>query len=380
VAGFFLPPQLGASFFVSKWSNSGSESQALALMAEAPILALAVRQTVDWSFVHRRSILRRFSHFKNTAKVHSERSRSNLVQKLKQLFCSVSASRFVCLQQCVDFAAASSTAAPLPIWRLRSASAAPPSTMARWRACVCRGWSWTSRGPTSAASRSACSRTIATRWWKGDQYTFVGLASAARAIISYRTGKRDTENTLEFIHDLRERVIGMPEISTDGFTPYQTAIRDVFAGKASHGVIVKTYHVTNLAVKDAARRYSPAEVVAVEREVVSGIPAHISTSYVERSNLTLRMSSKRFSRLSNGFSKRLEPHCAAISLYVMHYNFCRVHESLKATPAMALGIAERVWTIAELVDAALATQPITPKVTPSDRRKRFRVIQGDLFE
>ncbi len=181
---------------------------------------------------------------------------------------------------------------------------------------------------------------------------------------------------MEFIHDLRERVIGAPEISTDGFHPYKMAIRDAFAGRASHGVIVKTYSVTNLAVKEAARRYSPAEVVAVEREVVSGLPAQISTSYVERSNLTLRMSSKRFSRLSNGFSKRLEPHCAAVSLYVAHYSLCRVHESLRSTPAMALGIAERVWTIAELVEAALATQPIAPVPTAPDRRKLFRVIEG----
>lgn len=211
---------------------------------------------------------------------------------------------------------------------------------------------------------------------KGDTYTFVGLASAARAIVAYRTGKRETETTMEFVHDLRDRVIGAPEISTDGFTPYKTAIRDAFKGAASHGVIVKTYHVTNLGAKDAARRYSPAEVIAVEREVVNGLPAHISTSYVERSNLTLRMSSKRFARLSNGFSKQLENHCTAVSLYVMHYNFCRVHEAHRSTPAMALGIAERVWTIGDLLDAALATQPITPKVTPPDRRKQWTVIEG----
>jgi IS1 family transposase len=202
----------------------------------------------------------------------------------------------------------------------------------------------------------------------GDQYTYVALAASTRAIISYRTGKRDTDNTAEFIHDLRERVIGYPEISTDGFLPYKNAIRDAFAGRASHGVIVKTYSVTNLAVKDAARRYSPAQVVAVAREVESGIPEHISTSYVERSNLTLRMSSKRFARLSNGFSKKLEPHCAAISQYVAHYNLCRVHESLKQTPAMALGITDHAWTISELLDAALATQPIDPVVTAPDRR------------
>jgi len=110
------------------------------------------------------------------------------------------------------------------------------------------------------------------------------------------------------------------------------------------------------------------------------VPAHISTSYVERSNLTLRMSSKRFSRLSNGFSKKLEPHCAAVSLYVAHYNLCRVHESLRSTPAMALGIADRVWTIGDLLDAALATQPIDPVVTAPDRRKLFTVVQGGKGE
>lgn len=213
---------------------------------------------------------------------------------------------------------------------------------------------------------------------KGDQYTFVGMSASTRAIIAYRTGKRDTENTMEFIHDLRERVIGTPEISTDGFHPYKNAIRDAFAGRAHHGVIVKTYSVTNLAVKEAARRYSPAEVVAVEREVVSGLPANISTSYVERANLTLRMSSKRFSRLSNGFSKRLDHHCAAISLYVAHYNLCRVHESLRSTPGMSLGVSDRIWTIGDLIDAALATQPIDPVVTAPDRRKLFRVIDGGV--
>jgi hypothetical protein len=145
---------------------------------------------------------------------------------------------------------------------------------------------------------------------------------------------------------------------------------------SQHGTITKTYSVTHLAVKEAARRYSPAEVVAVARDVVSGVPAQISTSYVERSHLTLRQSSKRFARLGNGFSKRLEPHCAAVSLYVAYYNLTRVHESLKCTPAMALGIADRVWTIADLIEAALATQPITPVPSAPDRRRMLKVIQG----
>ena len=207
---------------------------------------------------------------------------------------------------------------------------------------------------------------------KGDQYTFIAMASSAKAIISYRTGKRDMENTDIFVQDLRQRVIGAPEISTDGFHPYKVAIRDAFNGRASHGVIVKTYSVTNLAIKDAARRYSPAEVVAVSREVESGLPSHISTSYVERQNLTLRMTQKRFARLTNGFSKKLTHHAAAVSLYVSHYNLCRVHEALRTTPAVALGIADRVWTIGDLIDAVLPLEPNKPVRV----KRNFIVIDG----
>jgi len=119
----------------------------------------------------------------------------------------------------------------------------------------------------------------------------------------------------------------------------------------------------HLNVTEASRRYSPAQVIAVARDVISGVPSEISTIYVERQNLTLRMASKRFARLSNGFSKRLECHLVAVALHVAFYNLCRAHESLRSTPAMALGIADRVWTIGDLLDAALATQPITPTTT-----------------
>jgi hypothetical protein len=114
----------------------------------------------------------------------------------------------------------------------------------------------------------------------------------------------------------------------------------------------------------------------VQRDVVSGVPAEISTSCVERQNLTLRMASKRPAGLSNGFSKKLEPHVCAVSLHVAFYNLCRVHEVLRSTPALALGIADRVWTIGNLIDAALATQPITLETTAPDRRRRFKVFDG----
>jgi len=215
---------------------------------------------------------------------------------------------------------------------------------------------------------------------KGDQYIYTALASTQKAIISYRIGKRDGYNTDEFVQDLRGRVLGAPEISTDGWQSYKLSVRDAFRNSA-HGVIVKTLAVTDLR-KDAAHRYSPCAVVAVSREVAQGVPAEISTSYVERSNLTIRMESRRFTRLTNGFSKKLECHAAAVSLYVAHYNFCRVHEALtptakdQNTPAMAVGVADHVWSIGELIDAALAVAPAAPTETAPDRRRGFRVIEG----
>jgi hypothetical protein len=103
---------------------------------------------------------------------------------------------------------------------------------------------------------------------------------------------------------------------------------------------------------------------------------YVSTSYVERQNLSLRMSQRRFTRLTNGFSKKLDNHVAAVALYVAHYNLCRTHEALKMTPAKALGVVDRTWGIGELIDATLATQPITPVPSAPDRRKGFRVTQG----
>jgi IS1 family transposase len=217
---------------------------------------------------------------------------------------------------------------------------------------------------------------------KGDQYVFIGMAGTQKAIVSFRIGKRDSENTDLFIRDLRERVIGLPEISTDGFHPYRPAIRDAFGDRVAHGVVTKTYSVTHLAVKDAARRYSPAQVVAVNHDVVSGVPAEISTSYAERGNLSIRMACRRFTRLTNGFSKKLENHVAAVALYVAFYNFCRPHETLtpnaknQTTPAMALGLTDHVWSFSELIDAALGAVPPKPSPTAPDRRRQFRVIEG----
>jgi IS1 family transposase len=186
---------------------------------------------------------------------------------------------------------------------------------------------------------------------KGDQYVFIALAGAAKAILAYRVGKRTLANTQAFLWDIRERLFGAPEISSDGFNAYPGAVEEAFGAGCTFGTIEKHYSAPQAV--EASRRYSPAEVVSITRHRVVGRPKHISTSYVERQNLTLRMQQRRFTRLTNAFSKKLENHCAAVALYAAHYNFCRVHEALRITPAMQLGVTDHIWTVRELVDAAL---------------------------
>ena len=205
----------------------------------------------------------------------------------------------------------------------------------------------------------------------GDQYVFIAIASSAKAILSYHVGKRDMASTQGFASDLRARVVNAPEISSDGFAAYPQAIDDAFGLDCTYGQIVKKY--VGEPSLDAARRYSPGYVVGVEKTIVVGKPSHIFTSYVERQNLTVRMHSRRFTRLTNGFSKKFENHVAAFGLHAAYYNFCRVHETLRMTPAMALGVADHIWTVGELVDAALAGE--LPEPT-GKQVGRFRVIDG----
>jgi IS1 family transposase len=184
----------------------------------------------------------------------------------------------------------------------------------------------------------------------GDQYVFIGIDATRKAIISYRVGKRDSDNTNAFLADLRERIGNRPEISSDGFPAYPDAVERAFGLDCSFAQIIKQYH--GEPAIDTARRYSPGVVVGIQRRWVIGAQRKVCTSYVERGNLSVRMASRRFTRLTNGFSKKLANHVAAVSLYVAHFNLCRVHESLRITPAMAMGIADHIWTIGELVDAA----------------------------
>jgi hypothetical protein len=138
------------------------------------------------------------------------------------------------------------------------------------------------------------------------------------------------------------------QLSTDGFKVYLTAIEEAFGADIDYGMIVKLYGVTE---DEANRRYSPAKCIGFEKHVVAGNPDQnlISTSYIERQNLTMRMSMRRFTRLTNGFSKKIENHMHAIALHYMHYNFCRIHKSLRCSPAMAAGVSNTLWSIEDIV-------------------------------
>ena len=206
----------------------------------------------------------------------------------------------------------------------------------------------------------------------GDQFIYFAMDSTGKAILSWVVGKRNYRNSIRLVEDVRFRVLGEPEISTDGYVPYQKAIDLVFDGKAPHGIVDKQ---TVFLAKDADTDgyYAKEQLVAVKRTPVSGNPSHISTSFIERQNLTLRQSQRRLTRLSNGFSKKFEHHCAAIALYATHYNFCRVHETLRITAAMQLGVTDHVWTISELVDSALSKGA---QMQVNRALGQFRVIQG----
>lgn len=195
----------------------------------------------------------------------------------------------------------------------------------------------------------------------GDSYTYIALARTKKLIIGYRVGKRDEVDTKAFIADLRARLVTIPMISTDGWQSYSVAIGQSFGGSVDHAVIQKNY------TRGGGRgrrdgefdKYAPADVDFITKRVEHGAPNldRASTSHVERVNLTNRMHIRRFLRRGNAFSKKLDHHRAAVSLHVAWYNFVRVHESLRVTPAMEAGITDRVWTVQELVERAMAAEP-----------------------
>jgi IS1 family transposase len=186
---------------------------------------------------------------------------------------------------------------------------------------------------------------------EGDVWTFIALDTESKIVPSFLVGKRDSYHTKAFMADLAGRVLNRLQVSTDALAAYPDAVERAFGSEIDYGVVVKTYAVVNLN-KDAASRYSPAEVVSIEKTVVQGMPDInlVSTSHVEKQNHTLRMHCRRLTRLTNAFSKKLENFEAAIALHFAYYNFCKRHIAVRMTPAQAAGIETSQWEVAELVE------------------------------
>lgn len=194
----------------------------------------------------------------------------------------------------------------------------------------------------------------------GDVWTWVAPDADTKLVPSWRVGPRDLATAYDFMHDLADRLSRRVQLTTDGFKVYLEAVESAFMTDIDYAMLQKVYGTDPTAEK----RYSPAKIVSSTTEVIIGEPSpkHISTSYVERQNLTMRMSMRRFTRLTNGFSKKLENHVASVALYYMHYNFCRVHKTLRVTPAMAAGVSDHVWSLDEVVQL-LEQAEATPSQT-----------------
>jgi len=182
----------------------------------------------------------------------------------------------------------------------------------------------------------------------GDVWTWTAIDADTKLIVSYLVGGRDIGWAKEFMEDCASRIKGRIQVTTDGHRAYLEAIEGAFGMDCDYAQLQKMYGAP---AEERETRYSPARCIGVDMKVVSGNPdpQHVSTSFVERQNLTMRMSMRRFTRLTNGFSKKIENHIYAVAMYFMYYNYCRIHQSIRVTPAMESGLTDHVWSLDELV-------------------------------
>jgi IS1 family transposase len=181
----------------------------------------------------------------------------------------------------------------------------------------------------------------------GDTWTWTALDADSKLIVSWLVGARDAAYANAFINDVAERVTGRIQLTSDGHKPYLEAVEGAFGADVDYAVLQKLYG----ADPENEKRYSPAKCIGVDCKIVTGDPnpKHISTSYVERQNLTMRMHMRRFTRLTNAFSKKFENHVHMVALYTVFYNFTKIHKTTRVTPAMAAGLMDRVWDMADVV-------------------------------
>ena len=179
----------------------------------------------------------------------------------------------------------------------------------------------------------------------GDAWTFVAIDPETKVVPCFQVGKRDHLTTEAFISDLSSRMTNRIQLSSDAMIHYANNVETAFGDEVDYGQIVKTYHTA-----DTAGRYSPPDIQSVTRSCILGVPHRVSTSIVERQNLTMRMHCRRLTRLTNAFSKKLENFKAAVALHFAYYNFVKIHSTIRCTPAMACGVSQRLWTVTDLVE------------------------------
>ena len=189
----------------------------------------------------------------------------------------------------------------------------------------------------------------------GDVWTWVAMDAETKLVPCWLIADRSAEAAKEFIGDLAGRLRSRVQLTTDGHKPYLEAVEDAFGADIDYAMLMKLYGAAQDGQAGTAeRKYSPGECIGCEKHAVTGKPdsKHISTSYVERQNLTMRMSMRRFTRLTNGFSKKVENLAHAVAMHYMHYNFARVHKTLRVSPAMAAGVTSRLWSVEDIVRLA----------------------------
>ncbi|MGD1073065.1 MAG: DDE-type integrase/transposase/recombinase [Bryobacteraceae bacterium] len=198
----------------------------------------------------------------------------------------------------------------------------------------------------AAKEKNVTPKMVASKFC-GDAWTWIAIDADTKLICSWLIGKRDPASATQFIQDLAGRLTNRVQLTTDGLKLYLTAVDDAFRGEIDYAQLIKVYGID----PEGEKRYSPAICTSCESRAVSGNPEqkYVNTSYVERQNLTMRMSMRRFTRLTNAFSKKLENHIATVAIHTMYYNFVRVHQTLRVTPAMAAGLTERLWDVEDLV-------------------------------
>ncbi|PDQ19020.1 IS1 family transposase [Mesorhizobium sanjuanii] len=195
----------------------------------------------------------------------------------------------------------------------------------------------------------------------GDTWTWTAIDADTKLVMSWLVGGRDSEYAMAFIDDLSRRLANRVQLTSDGHRAYLEAVEGAFGGDVDYAMLVKIYGTS----PDSAKgRYSPAECTGARKERIEGNPdiKHVSTSFAERQNFTMRMHMRRFTRLTNGFSKKVEAHANAVALHFMYYNFVRIHKTLRVTPAMAAGVTDKLWEIADivaLIEAKEAERPAT---------------------